>query len=149
MKILIPFLLLSLSVFSQDTGSVVGTLVDDSAKCIPNACVAVLTGRDGHAHEGLVSTRTNQQGEFSLENLPVGTYYLSIDLMDEYHGGVNYSDQMRLEMTISAGESLNLDKVVFEPNLICICEVQTVPYVEPRNPFGRSITLKGDDLLMR
>jgi hypothetical protein len=149
MKLTFLFLFFTQLLFAQEHGRISGVLMNDSCAVIQNAYLTISDVRGGLAREEIISTKTDQNGAFSITELPVGIYSISIDLRDKVFGGVNYSDAMTFKFRIEADKDLHLSELVFEPNLICMCDFEIVPYVKPRDPFGRSITFTRDDLRMR
>lgn len=149
MKILVAFLLFSSISFCQETGGLSGKLVSDSCVAIAFAHITISEVRDKYPQKCLVSMKTDRNGDFSVDGLPVGTYEVLVDLRDKFHGGINYSDMMSFRIVIEANSVIKFDELIFESNLLCTCQFIIVPYVAPRDPFGRSTTFTRDEIRMR
>lgn len=149
MKILVAFFLFCSISFCQETGGVSGKLVTDSCVAIAFAHITISEVIDKYPQTCLVSMKTDRNGDFSVDCLPVGTYQVLVDLRDKYYGGINYSDMMSFRIVIEPNSVINFDELIFEANLLCTCQFIIVPYVEPRDPFGRSTTFTRDDMRMR
>ena len=70
----VPFLVSPSSSFAQQTlGGITGEVVDASGGVIPNATVTVVEEQTSLTR----STKTNATGEYSLVNLPIGSYTIT------------------------------------------------------------------------
>ena len=69
------FLLASLA-FAQDTGSIVGTVKDQSGGALPGATVTLVNAARGVRQSG----QSNEQGTFVFPQLPPGTYEITVEL---------------------------------------------------------------------
>ena len=64
------------SAHAQNTGTIFGSVVDQSGAVIPGATVTVADTEHGVSR----TAKTNGSGEYSLESLPVGNYILTVDV---------------------------------------------------------------------
>src|ERR1700678_1705601 len=72
------FLICTLAAFAQgDRGTITGTVTDPTGAVIPNANILV-TNTDTSANYKVATTNT---GNYTLANLPVGTYVLTVEAM--------------------------------------------------------------------
>ena len=93
----------------------------------------------------VLSLRTDKDGCFSIDQLPTGSFQLSIQLNNEY-----YSDWMELAVQITTNTVLDLDELIYRESVLCGCEITIVPYKPPLlDTFGSSTTFYRDDLRMR
>src|SRR5260221_8049109 len=70
----LAFLLLSTCAFAQQpSGSLNGTVVDPNGAVIPGSSVTAINKATNTSRTAL----TNQEGQFTIANIPVGTYELS------------------------------------------------------------------------
>jgi outer membrane receptor protein involved in Fe transport len=64
----------SVAVGQEITGTISGSVTDDSGAVVPDATVTLKSGRTGASH----STTTTAAGLFVVNNLPIGEYQLSV-----------------------------------------------------------------------
>ena len=69
-------LLCGRSALAQNTGTIFGSVVDQSGAIVPGAVVTVADTEHGVSR----MAKTNGSGEYSLESLPVGNYILTVDV---------------------------------------------------------------------
>ncbi len=62
--------------YAQNTGSIFGSVADQSGAVVPGATVTVADTEHGVNR----SVKTNASGEYQLTTLPVGTYILTVDV---------------------------------------------------------------------
>ena len=72
--LLAVFLCSSLSMFSQGTGSITGTVRDNSGAVVPNASVTITNTQQGTVYK----TTTNADGQYLQAAIPPGTYDVNI-----------------------------------------------------------------------
>lgn len=65
----------SISIFGQDTASLLGVVVDPSGAVIPEAQVSAISQRTGSVHSAL----TTGSGQFQLDSLPPGDYAVEVE----------------------------------------------------------------------
>ncbi len=97
-KLLLPFLFVAFFVFQAmaQTGSITGTVTNEEGEPVPTANVLLVEIGRGAA--------TNLQGEYTIEDVPPGTYTLRVSFV----GYETYEAQV----TIEAGETLTKEVVL-------------------------------------
>src|SRR5437868_6620297 len=76
MRSLIVYLILASPVFSQsDRGTLTGTVYDPANALVPNAAVSAKNSATGSEYQ----TRTTPTGNYTLPQLPVGVYNLTVE----------------------------------------------------------------------
>jgi len=93
---LVSGLFLQVAVYAQDHGRVFGSVADPNGK-LPGATVTI--------QELSHSTETDLKGEFSLNNIPPGTYTVVVSYIGH--------DDMVQEISISSGQVNNLGTLTF------------------------------------
>jgi hypothetical protein len=68
--LLLAMFALSVSQAQISTGTIVGTVRDGNGGVVPNANVTLTEAGTSQAHQA----RTNDQGEFNAQFMPLGTY---------------------------------------------------------------------------
>ena len=145
MKILLLLLITASFSFGQEIGGVSGRLVNDSLVGIPNAYLTVCKKENRYSADDVLSLRTDKDGCFSIDQLPAGSFQLSIQLNNEY-----YSDWMEIAVQITTNTVLDLDELIYRESVFCGCEITIVPYKPPLlDTFGSSTTFYRDDIIMR
>src|SRR5207245_4130834 len=81
-----------------DTGSIVGTVSDESGAALPGATVTATQERTGLT----VTVTTNDKGQYVLPNLKVGTYTVAAELQGFRRG-------VRQEITVHVQERPQVD----------------------------------------
>ena len=93
--------------FSQNgTGTITGTVSDQSGAVIPNAVVTIVEIQTGLKHE----TPTNSSGAYTVPQLPVGIYDVSADkqgykIVKQSGLKLNTTDVARVDLTLAVGSS--------------------------------------------
>ncbi len=95
------------SLAQQNTGTILGTILDPSGAVIPGATVLVENQGTGHA----LKLTTNSTGNFFAPELPVGVYSVSVShtgFRTEVRKNIALavSDRLRLTITLQPGEAL-------------------------------------------
>ena len=70
-----PLLFCSLAPAQNTSGSIVGTITDDSGRVVPSALIRAVNEATGIGRE----TRSNVEGAYVLASLPIGRYRLEIE----------------------------------------------------------------------
>jgi len=114
------FLICTLAAFAQgDRGTITGTVTDPTGAVIPNATVQ-LTNSDTAAVYQVATTST---GNYTLANLPVGTYVLTVDAMgfkkyDRPGLMVQVAETSRVDAILEVGSSTETITVNTEAPLL-------------------------------
>ncbi|MEM7162554.1 MAG: TonB-dependent receptor [Bacteroidota bacterium] len=108
--VIIFFLFLSISVFSQNTQHIRGVIIDtESEMTLPGATVSVLDS------DPLIGTSCDMNGNFKLTNVQVGRIDLFIQMM-------GYEDQILQQVLLTSGKELYLT-IKLQPSLQQLDEI--------------------------
>src|SRR4051812_6531888 len=111
--IIIAFCLTGSAFAQETTGSMVGSVKDSSGGLIPNATVTLT---DSAKKVVVATTQTNADGQFSVPNLPISNYDVSIEAS-------NFKKHVESGVKVDVGQRRNLD-VTLEAG--SVAEVVTV-----------------------
>ena len=107
LRLLVCLLLVSLSAFAQsDRGTITGTVSDPTGAVIPGVGILATNVETGARHE----TATTETGNYTLAQLPSGTYQLSAELpgFKKYvRQGISVlvAQTLRLDVTLDVGSN--------------------------------------------
>ena len=102
LRIACLFLVCSFAAFAQgDRGTITGTVTDPTGAVIPNANISV-TNTDTSAEYKIGTSST---GNYTLANLPVGTYTLTVDAM-------GFKKFQRPNLIVQVAETVRVDAVL-------------------------------------
>src|ERR1700735_3317960 len=120
LKIAGLFLICSVAAFAQgDRGTITGTVTDPTGAVVPNANIQI-TNTDTSAEYKVGTTNT---GNYTLANLPVGTYVLTVEAMGfkkfERPGlVVQVAETVRVDAILQVGASTDTVTVSAEAPLL-------------------------------
>ena len=145
MRLLLFFLLVSqMSIGQSDLGSIKGTVIDEDGQGVPFVRVVVyFPGQDEAIQAG---AQTDFDGNFYLNSIPAGLYDIVID------GEVEGLDSARLSgVEVLSDQITFIDQVEMTyQDVICCCfgfvPLQKSLRTLEMDPFGRSITIKKEDI---
>ena len=122
--VVLTVLLLSSQALAQNvTGSIVGTLTDASGAAVPSAKVVAVNQGTGIEYPAVVSG----SGDYTLANLPSGTYTVKTDLS-------GFKPSVVTDVTVLANRSARVNVVLEPGNLTQTVEVKaTAPVVNSEN----------------
>jgi carboxypeptidase family protein len=89
---------ISRAVFGAGNGSITGTITDETGGVIPGATVSVTNTALG----SMLTVTSDMQGLYSFPSLPVGHYYLTVELQ-------GFKTQKRTNISVDADEKLRMD----------------------------------------
>ena len=125
----------AVQVFPQATsGTILGQVTDPQSKVIPNAAVTAKNDNTGLTQ----STQTNANGEFSLLNLPPGSYTLTVT-KDGFTKAVSSNkilqidQKLRLDIQLSVGSVNETVNISSEPPLLQTESTETSQVVETKS----------------
>lgn len=108
---------LSLPVFSQETGTILGTVTDPTGASVPNAKVTVTSAASGQSR----TVGSNTEGNFAVTNLNIGSYSVKVESAGfksyEQSGIVlNVNATLRVNVALQIGQSQ--ESITVEANAI-------------------------------
>lgn len=118
------FILFNLTVFGQSKGNIKGKLIDTSQ--MSNVGFSNIT-----VNGTTFGTTSNANGEFEIENLPIGSYTLTIT-------SVNYNDKVINKVLVSANQTNNLGEILMIPK-IKVNKKTTISAVRKTNSIKAAI----------
>ncbi len=115
--LMLALVLFSTAAYCQETGSIVGTVTDQSGAAVPNAAVKITNVETGIVH----STTTNSTGSYSAHELPFGHYNVKVEApgfkaIDRTGIVLNANDTVRADASLQVGESK--ESVTVEANAV-------------------------------
>jgi hypothetical protein len=91
-------LVLGVAYAQSDRGTITGTVVDPAGARIPNASIEAKNMNTG----ALFQTTTSETGNYTLAQLPVGSYQLSVS-------APGFKQFVRMGLTVSVAQTLRID----------------------------------------
>lgn len=124
--VLFGFLMLgTISVFAQDiTQTVLGRVVDQqTGGSIPGVTILLIDTNQ------LIGTTTDMDGNFVLENVPIGRQSFKVS-------SIGYAPVFLNNLTVSSGKALNLGDIGMEESISDLKEVEIIAELEKEKPLN-------------
>jgi hypothetical protein len=132
--------------FSQSgNGTISGRLIDENRESVMFAKVEVFSSEDSLMSTLLAGAESDFDGTFRISSVPVGNYALRISNFIEGMDTVQLENiEVKANMIIALGSIL----MRRAPNseFPCICPPKNDPVKIEIDPFGRSTTIKSEDI---
>src|SRR5580658_5911484 len=102
LRLAVFFLICSVAAFAQgDRGTITGTVTDPTGAVVPNANIQVVNTQTSAVYK----VATTNTGNYTLANLPVGTYVLTVD-------NAGFKKFERPNLVVQVAETIRVDAVL-------------------------------------
>ena len=126
------------NIFAQDiTGTIFGTVRDSAGASIAGATVAITDPQKANAV--VRSVTTNNNGEFSAPNLPVGVYTITIE-------AANFKKSINTDVKLDVGQRRTVDVALEAGNVSESVTVEADPVAVNLSTPTAATTINGDQI---
>jgi iron complex outermembrane recepter protein len=130
-KALSTILLICLFVNAHSQNKIRGKVLDDKSKPISFCALALLNSSDSATVKGSI---TNEDGEFTIENLKPGNYFFKIS-------NVGFNDTASTSIKIDSTSDITLEPIVLKSNSVNLNEVAITAIKKPIEFKNGNITV--------